>query len=143
MALKNIFNAKARAENEKNKRFLSSLLYMAIADDKLDQSEFFMIQEIMLKRGMSREETAAEVKKLLKKGGETELKKPETDQEKQEFLIYLTSVMLMDHKIDPDEFAFVTMMVRMMYEVDEPTAQQMVRKVTQQLIDTGSFYVEE
>ena len=129
--------------DEKNKRFLSALLYVAIADDKLDQTELNMIQEIMLKKGVSREETVAEVKKLLQKGGVSELKKPETDQEKQEFVVYLTSVMLMDHKIDPKEFAFVTMMVRMMYGVDAATAQQTVKRVCQQLIDTGGFYVEE
>ena len=102
MSLRDLFKSNEDKQKdavlEKNKSLLSALLYMAICDNKLEQYEFNLIQEVMLKKGMSREQTTEEVKRMLKEGDETAMKRPETDREKKEFIYYLAKCVYCRHK---------------------------------------------
>lgn len=68
---------------------------------------------------------------------------PETDEEKHDFFVYLTTVMLMDQKIEKQEWDFLLLIVKAMYKVDDTTAKNMVINMCKQLIDTGKFKVTE
>ena len=145
MALKNIFKLRAeKKEAQKNMDFLRYLLYMAVSDEKLDESEFTLIQEVMLdSRGMSREQTVKEIRRMMRKGFSSKVRIPETDEEKQELFRFLTSVMLMDHKIEPEEWNFLTMVVKTLYRVKEQEAHQLMDDMVQQLLATGEYYLEK
>lgn len=145
MALKNIFKLRAeKKEAQKNMDFLRYLLYMAVSDEKLDESEFTLIQEVMLdSRGMSREQTVKEIRRMMRKGFSSKVHIPETDEEKQELFRFLTSVMLMDHKIEPEEWNFLTMVVKTLYRVKEQEAHQLMDDMVQQLLATGEYSLEK
>ncbi len=145
MALKNIFKLRAeKKEAQKNMDFLRYLLYMAVSDEKLDESEFTLIQEVMLdNRGMSREQTVKEIRRMMRKGFSSKVRIPETDEEKQELFRFLTSVMLMDHKIEPEEWNFLTMVVKTLYQVKEQEAHQLMDDMVQQLLATGEYSLEK
>ena len=145
MALKNIFKLRAeKKEAQKNMDFLRYLLYMAVSDEKLDESEFTLIQEVMLdNRGMSREQTVKEIRRMMRKGFSSKVRIPETDEEKQELFRFLTSVMLMDHKIEPEEWNFLTMVVKTLYQVKEKEAHQLMDDMVQQLLATGEYSLEK
>lgn len=145
MALKNIFKLRAeKKEAQKNMDFLRYLLYMAVSDEKLDESEFTLIQEVMLdSRGMSREQTVKEIRRMMRKGFSSKVRIPETDEEKQELFRFLTSVMLMDHKIEPEEWNFLTMVVKTLYQVKEQEAHQLMDDMVQQLLATGDYSLEK
>lgn len=145
MALKNIFKLRAeKKEAQKNMDFLRYLLYMAVSDEKLDESEFTLIQEVMLdSRGMSREQTVKEIRRMMRKGFSSKVRIPETDEEKQELFRFLTSVMLMDHKIEPEEWNFLTMVVKTLYRVKEQEAHQLMDDMVQQLLATGEYSLEK
>lgn len=145
MALKNIFKLRAeKKEAQKNMDFLRYLLYMAVSDEKLDESEFTLIQEVMLdSRGMSREQTVKEIRRMMRKGFSSKVRIPETDEEKQELFRFLTSVMLMDHKIEPEEWNFLTMVVKTLYQVKEQEAHQLMDDMVQQLLATGEYSLEK
>jgi uncharacterized tellurite resistance protein B-like protein len=147
MSLRDLFKSKEDKQQdaalEQNRSLLSALLYMAICDDKLEQYEFNLIQEVMLKKGISREQTAEEVKRMLKEGDTMALKKPESDQEKKEFIYYLATMMLMDHKIDPKELDFITMVTEMVFDVDKSTARAIVLQACNQLLADGQLYLEK
>ena len=145
MALKNIFKLRAeKKEAQKNMDFLRYLLYMAVSDEKLDESEFTLIQEVMLdSRGMSREQTVKEIRRMMRKGFSSKVRIPGTDEEKQELFRFLTSVMLMDHKIEPEEWNFLTMVVKTLYQVKEQEAHQLMDDMVQQLLATGEYSLEK
>ena len=147
MSLRDLFKSKESKQQdaalEQNRSLLSALLYMAICDNRLEQYELNLIQEVMLKKGISREQTMEEVKRMLKEGDEMALKKPESDQEKKEFIYYLATMMLMDHKIDPKELEFITMVTEMVFDVDKPTARAFVLQVCNKLLEGGTLYLEK
>lgn len=117
---------------------------MAVSDEKLDESEFTLIQEVMLdSRGMSREQTVKEIRRMMRKGFSSKVRIPETDEEKQELFRFLTSVMLMDHKIEPEEWNFLTMVVKTLYQVKEQEAHQLMDDMVQQLLATGDYSLEK
>lgn len=137
MALSDLFKSKEKKQEEllaENKSFLNALLYMAVCDDKLDEWEFKLIQELMFKKGIDREVTAKEIERKLTQGEETSIKMPTTDQEKEDFFVYLTTMMIVDNEIHPKEMEFVTLIVSRMYGVDKETAQAMVVKLVKQMV---------
>lgn len=146
MALKDIFkNKKAeKKEAQKNMDFLRYLLYMAVSDEKLDETEFNLIQEVMLnQRGMSREQTVKEIRKMMIKGFSSKVRIPETHEEKQELFRFLTSVMLMDQKIEEQEWKFLTMVVKALFKVKEKEAHQLMDDMVEQLLATGEYHLDE
>lgn len=145
MALKDLFKSKAqKAEEEKNLNLLKTLLFMAVSDDNLTKEELGTIQHIMIgPKGMDPDKSLAEIKSMLQHGIKSNITMPETDEEKHDFFVYLTTVMLMDQKIEKQEWDFLLLMVKAMYNVDDTTAKNMVINMCKQLIDTGKFKVTE
>ena len=145
MALKDLFKPNdQKKETKKNMDFLRYLLYMAVSDEKLDAAEFELIQEIMLNsRGMSKEQTVSEIRKMMRKGFSSKVMTPETEEEKQELVRFLTSVMLMDHKIEPRDWDFLTTVVKTLYQVKEKEAHNIMDDMVQQLLATGDYSLND
>lgn len=146
MAFKDVFksNRQQKKEHQKNINFLKYLLFMAVSDEKLDETEFLMIQEVMLdKRGMSKGETVEEIKKMMKRGFSSKVQVPETPEEKEELVRFLASVMLQDHKIEQQEWNFLTMVVKSLYAVKKDAAHEIMRDMVRQLMATGEYSVTE
>lgn len=137
MALSDLFKSKEKKQEEllaENKNFFHALLYMAACDDKIDEWEFKLIQEVMFKKGIDREVTAKEIERIFTQGEQTSIKIPTTDKEKEDFFVYLTTMMIMDDQIHPKEMEFVTLIVSRMYGVDKETAQDMVIKLVKHMV---------
>lgn len=137
MALSDLFKSKEKKQEEllaENKNFFHALLYMAASDNKIDEREFRLIQEVMFKKGIEREVTAKEIERIFTQGEQASIKIPTTDQEKQDFFVYLTTMMIMDDQIHQKELEFVTLVVSRMYNVDNETAQNMVLKLVNQMV---------
>lgn len=137
MALSDLFKSKEKKQEEllaENKNFFNALLYMALCDDKLYEWEVQLIQELMFKKGIDREVTAKEIQRILKEGEQTSIQIPTTDQEKQDFFVYLVSMMIIDNEISPKELDFATLVVSRMYGVDENTARANVLNLVKQMV---------
>jgi len=145
MSLRDLFTSKAKKqEDEKKMTFLKYLVYMAACDGQTTEDEAQMIIHIMSERkGMDKQEALEEIKSLLKNGFQQNLQVPETQEERDELFCFLATEMLMDQKIEKQEWSFLTLMAKTLYKVDDTTAHNMAVKVCKGLIDTGSFPVTE